>query len=613
MPARDATYPHRIASGGRALAEVTEHLRTLARLPTAQAIARLAYDLKRPIFALPFYRLSLPGFTPLALAVSPSDAWPGDAKQGTEILQGGFNFAGRRIANPAPLWAPLGAERGWLAELHGFAWLRDLRAVGGDGARRRARELVGAWLAAHESWSAVTWDPLTTGCRLSHWLGCYDFFAASAEISFRHRLHRSMTRQAQHLGRVLPAGLAGADLIASLKGLIYAGVCLPDCSAWQERGLAILRRELPRQVLGDGVHAERNPARQMAVLRDLIDLRALLHKGEVLAGRGAPGLAGRGAPGLAGRGAQGEVHAGRRGVPAGLQAAVEAMAPALSMLQHGDGGLAAFNGGTEEEGWQVDMVLQRATGRARAQPQAPEGGFQRLCAGRTLILVDAGAPPPPGLDSAAHAGTLSLEISVGRERMIVNCGARPGDPGWRQAQRTSAAHSTLVVGDTNSGELLETGGFGRRPRVRRCKRSETDGNLWLDMSHNGYQHTFGLRHRRRLFLAADGMDIRGEDRLQPSGKTRGKIRPCDFSVRFHLHPDVTASAAQGGNSALLRLDKGGSWQLRAAGVRISLEPSIYLGRKGEIKRSQQIVLSGRTGQDGANVKWALRRIEPQND
>jgi len=593
MTARGAIYPHRIAGGGRALAEIAAHLRSLARLPAGQAAARLAYDLQRPIFALPFYRLSLPGFTPLALAVSPSDAWPGDAKLGAEILQGSFHFAGRRIATPAPLWAPLGADAAWLAELHGFAWLRDLRAAGGDAARRCAREYVAAWLAAHDSWSATAWEPLTTGRRLSHWLGCYDFFAASAEISFRHRLHRNLTRQAQHLARVLPAGLAGGDLIAAAKGLIYAGVCLPDGTAWRDRGLAILRREISRQILGDGVHIERDPARHMAVLRDLIDLRAVLHKGAAPAGRGA------------GDGRAGE----RRGEPAAVQAAIEAMAPVLSMFQHGDGGLAAFNGGTEEEGWQVDMVLQRATGRARAQPQAPESGFHRLCAGRTLILVDAGAPPPPGLDSRAHAGPLSLEISVGRERLIVNCGARPGDPGWRLAQRTTAAHSTLTVEDTNSGELLEAGGFGRRPSVRRAKRSETDGNLWLDMSHDGYRRLFGLRHRRRLFLAAGGADVRGEDRLQP----RGTSRACDFAVRFHLHPDVRASVAQGGDSALLRLAKGGGWRLRAAGARVSLEPSVYLGRKGEIRRSQQIVLRGRAGAAGANVKWALRRIEPQSD
>jgi uncharacterized heparinase superfamily protein len=284
------------------------------------------------------------------------------------------------------------------------------------------------------------------------------------------------------------------------------------------------------------------------------------------------------------------------------------MAPALSMFQHGDGGLAAFNGGTEEEGWQVDMTLQRATGRPRAQSQAPDSGFHRLCAGRTLVLVDAGRPPPPGLDRTAHAGTLSLEISIGRERLIVNCGAQPGDPRWRQAERATAAHSTLVLSDTNSSQVI-TGGLGRRARIRRCRRTETDGNQWLDMSHDGYQAGFGLRHRRRVFLAAGGMDVRGEDRLEPHGTSR----PGDFAVRFHLHPDVRASVGQGGDSALLRLSKGGGWQLRAAGATVSLEPSVYLGRKGEIRRSQQIVLSGRAGGNGARVKWALRRIEPRHD
>ena len=592
MSARGVPYPHRLASGGNGLAELVDHVRDLARLPPGQALARLAYELQRPIFALPLYRLSLPGITPLALAGSPSDAWPGDAKLGAEILHGAFTFAGHRIAAPAPLWAPLGAEPAWLAELHAFAWLRDLRAVGGDAARRCARELVAAWLAAHEPWSAAAWEPLTIGRRLTHWLGCYDFYAASAEISFRHRLHGSMVRQAQHLGRVLPAGLAGSDLIAAVKGLLYAGVCLPDGSAWRQRGLAILRRELPRQILGDGVHVERNPAVHMAVLRDLVDVRALLLKGEAVAGRAAGG----------------EVHAGRRGVPAAVQAAIEAMAPALSMFRHGDGGLAAFNGGTEAEDWLVDMVLQRATGRPRAQSQAPASGFHRLCAGRTVLLVDAGSPPPAGLDRTAHAGTLSLEISIGRERLIVNCGARPGDPLWRQAERATAAHSTLVVGDTNNSEVL-AGGLGRRALVRRCRRTETDGKQWLDLSHDGYQRRFGLRHCRRLFLAADGADVRGEDRLEP----RGPARPCDFAVRFHLHPDVRASVAQGGDLALLRLAKGGGWQLRAAGAQMSLEPSVYLGRKGEIRRSQQIVLSGRASRDGARVKWVLRRIEPRQD
>ena len=591
MAARDPAERPKARGGPRIIAH---RLRDFAHLPGNLALARLGYDLKRPVFALPIYRYSLTGVTPTALAATPPDPWPGDAGLGAEIVQGVFSFAGRRVSDPNPLWAPAGVEPGWLAELHGFGWLRDLRAAGGDGARRAARDLVGAWLDRHGKWSAPAWDPLIAGRRLANWLACYEFFAASAAIDYRHRLFASMARQAQHLHRVLPAGLAGADLIAAVKGLIAAGVCLPGGAAWRRRGLAILERELPRQILADGGHAERSPARHLAVLRDLIDLRAALHKAEAHTG-GAPAET---------RG--GQTHAGQAGAPAALQDAIERMAPALSMFRHGDGGLALFNGSDEDESWRVDMVLQRAGGRRRPPAEAPESGFQRLRAGRAVVLVDAGAPPPPGLDARAHAGTSAIEVSIGRERLIVGCGARPGDPAWLQAQRATAAHSTLVLGDTNSSELLAEAGLGRRARITRTRREETEGNIWLEVVHDGYRHGFGMIHRRRLYLAADGADLRGEDRLDPY---RRSARGAPFAVRFHLHPEVRASLAQGGDAALLRLPKGGGWELRVGGARLSLEPSIYLGRGGEIRRAQQVVLSGHCDAQGMKVKWALRRIE----
>jgi len=573
---------------------IARNLRGLSHLPGGLALARLGYDLKRPVFALPIYRYSLTGAAPTTIAATPPDPWPGDAERGAEIIQGVFDLAGQRLTNPAPFWAPAGAGAAWLAELHGFSWLRDLRAAGGDGARRVAREAVGDWLENHGRWSTLAWDPLIGGQRLGNWLGCYEFFAASAAVDYRHRLFRSMARQAQHLHRVLPAGLAGRELIAALKGLIAAGACLHGGAAWKRRGLTILERELSRQILADGGHAERSPARHLAVLRDLIDMRATLHKAE--RHRSAPE---DGAPG-------GDSHGGQSGVPAALHEAIERMAPALRMFQHGDGGLALFNGSNEDDGWRVDMVLQRAGGRRRALDDAPESGFQRLRAGRAIVLVDAGTPPPPGLDSVSQAGTAAIELSIGRERLIVSCGARAEDPIWRQAQRATASHSTLVLGDTNSSEVLTVPGLGRRAEVTRCRREDFEGATWLEVVHDGYRHGFGQIHRRRLYLTADGGDLRGEDRLDPC---RRSARAAPFAIRFHLHPDVQASLSQDGTAAILRLPKGDGWRLRAGGALLGLEPSIYLGRHGEIRRGQQVVLSGHCARQGIKVKWAIKRID----
>jgi uncharacterized heparinase superfamily protein len=135
-----------------------------------------------------------------------------------------------------------------------------------------------------------------------------------------------------------------------------------------------------------------------------------------------------------------------------------------------------------------------------------------------------------------------------------------------------------------------------------CDRAEEDGHQWIAATHDGYQPRFGLTYSRELYLAPDGDDLRGEDKLT------GRAGEA-FAVRFHLHPAVEASLSADGGAAVLRLPSGAAWRLRAAGAEISLGESVYLGA-GEAKKTQQVVLGGTTGPDGAVVRWAIRR-EPK--
>ena len=152
----------------------------------------------------------------------------------------------------------------------------------------------------------------------------------------------------------------------------------------------------------------------------------------------------------------------------------------LRFFRHGDRRLALFNNSVEEDAVIVDLVLTRSESRGHAPPQAPHSGFQRLAAGQTLVVVDTGKPPPRGFDGAAHAGMLSFELSHGRDRIVVNCGGYRGSkPAWRRLSRASAAHSVLVVDDTNAVEILADGSLGRGPgsgdlRARRGGRPPMD-------------------------------------------------------------------------------------------------------------------------------------------
>ena len=96
---------------------------------------RLGYALRRPWYGSALYRYTLAGRHPDRLEGAPTDMWPGDAGRGTAILQGEFTFAGRTRRLSDPPWQPDGVSQRWRAEAHGFGWIGDLRAVGGDGAR----------------------------------------------------------------------------------------------------------------------------------------------------------------------------------------------------------------------------------------------------------------------------------------------------------------------------------------------------------------------------------------------------------------------------------------------------------------------------------------------
>lgn len=504
-----------------------------------------------------------------SLAVVPTDNWPGDASIGTELVQSILRFGGQVIQLREPNWAPVGANPGFLDTLHGFEWLRDLRTLGGDTARRQARLLVRSWIEHNASYNGEAWAPAVLARRVTSWLGLYDFFCATADDEFRLLVLESLRRQSRYLARHYASTPAGHSRFAALKALFYSGVCLPKGEARIAQALRLLGPELSGQILGDGGQVERNPQVLLGVLRDLIDIRTIL-------------------------------RSGAQEVPEKLQHAIDRMTPALRFFRHADGALAQFNGGREANPALVDAVLSHADARGRPLKSMTHVGFERIVAGRSCVIMDCGAPPRDDYSASCFAGLLSFEMSVGRDRMIVNCGAHPsGLDGWRKALGATAAHSTLTLNDTNAIELLDKA-IGRRPQTVTCERQEENGAIWVEASHDGYEHLFKALHFRRLYVGDGGDDVRGEDTLEgPAGFA--------FAIRFHLHPNVQASLIQQGQAVLLALPSGGGWRLRTSGGTLALEESLYCGRGDEPRRSLQIVIHGSTTAEQTTIKWALQR------
>jgi uncharacterized heparinase superfamily protein len=518
------------------------------------------------------YHLSLAGRSPRELALK-LDPWPGDAVQGEALLAGEFRFQSEAVRAPSPPWRA-GTSEEWRADLQRFQWLSDLAALGSEAAWEAARRWTAEWLQQFDIYDRLAWRADVIGDRLFAWLEYFDRLAADETL--RAAMLKSLARQSRHLARVAHREAPGLPRLAALRGLI-AALSAQVLDRALARTLAHFAREIETQILADGGHVTRNPEAQLASLRYLVDARAALAA------------------------SHNEIHGA-------IQQAIDRAAPMLRFFRHGDGRFALFNGANEADGAIIDRVLNRADAKGRAPATAPHCGYERLRAGHSLVLFDCGKPPPAGLDLDYHAGALAFEMSYGRERLIVNCGAYHGpSTEWRGALRATAAHSTLIAADTSSVEFRADGGVAAGPQEVTAMRAEDAGAQWVAASHDGFKKTLGLTHARQLFLAADGEDLRGEDRL--TGRS-GQ----GFAIRFHLHPSVQASLTQDGNAVLLRLPGGAGWRLRMQGAVLSIGESIYVGAGGT-KKTRQIVLDGHVGSNGAIVKWALRREarKPQED
>ncbi len=131
------------------------------------------------------------------------------------------------------------------------------------------------------------------------------------------------------------------------------------------------------------------------------------------------------------------------------------------------------------------------------------------------------------------------------------------------------------------------------------QRQEANGAHRLEATHDGYRRVNGALHRRCLYMAESGEDVRGEDAVEAP-------EPLPYVVRFHLHPAVTPTLQRDGETVVLRLGSGANWRFRAVGAAVSLEESLYLGG-AEPRASQQIVLTG--SPDGPQlVKWAINKF-----
>lgn len=366
---------------------------------------------RRRLRAGPIYRWRYSGRTPERVLIAPPDLRLADPQIALEIYYGRYPLSGHLVEtggkSPFQINVP---NHGWQKTLHGFRWLRHMRAAGTELAAANARALVSDWIAMHGNHiSGVAWEPGTTAKRIIAWLQHSSIVLQGAEFPFYRAFLKSLAMQIRYLRSMAREMPDGKDRLRARIALAFAALSLPAPASALRGATRNLAGELNRQILADGGHISRNPMAVLEILADLLPLR--------------------------------QTYANQaEAPPQALIGAIDRMLPALRFFRHQDGSLARFNGMGATIHDRIATILRHDDTAGAPLLHAPHSGYERLAMGGTTVIADTGLPPPVDVSNAAHAGCLAFELSSGRQHYIVNAGIDTyGAAEFRPLARATAA------------------------------------------------------------------------------------------------------------------------------------------------------------------------------
>jgi len=201
---------------------------------------------------------------------------------------------------------------------------------------------------------------------------------------------------------------------------------------------------------------------------------------------------------------------------------------------------------------------------------------------------------PDYLPGHAHADTLSFELSLFAQRIVVNGGTSLyGVSPERLRERETVAHSTVEIDGISSSEVW--GGFrvARRAYPFGLQIRSTEDEICVGCSHNGYARLKGKPiHRREWSMTVDDLTI--SDWV--TGGNHNSI------ARFILHPLVHIERLNinnwciytpFGQKALFKVLSGNGF----------VESASYAPEFGKVVQTKCLAIELRLGRSQVKLQW----------
>ncbi len=496
------------------------------------------------------------------------ETYPGSIEIGNHIFQGKLTLSGHTIDLRDKLPWEIRATREWNKEFHSFFWLHHLRASNTIAASRFSQTIIKKWIMEFNNWNELTWHISLIAMRVESWVLNYNFIIKDADQKFIDIFFDSIQKQSKHLLRWNTLNNNNIDYLQTRLSLYLWGV-LKNKKKFSQKAVKLINIQIEKNFKDKNLFDCSNATEALTLLRILSLLKIINQQTFNLTINHLDDL-------------------------------VDYFLRVIITLMHNDEKLSIFNGSFENnDDFKIILKnLNKVKNDIETLVSLSSLGFEKISFKRLSIIIKSGKFN----SSRNYLGPLSFEASIGKERLVVNCGTFSGeDKTWEKLSKNNHAYSTLTINDSNPDFVTEKKFF--EPPLR----GDEDTNSWLEVRHHGYRKKFGIIHVRRIHIYHDGMEIVGNDSIIAIDNFI-KNDKYHAVLRFHLHPLVSASRTGNIDEVLLRLNKGPGWLFKVNLQKAKVDESIYMGIKGEMKRSQQIVVEFDIDSPKQEILWKFIRL-----
>ena len=440
----------------------------------------------------------------------------------------------------------------WLYNLH---YLDELSSNHASQQTLLLNEFIEKWIHENPPCMGNGWEPYPLSLRLVNlvkWFSRQHIPTPSVVLT-------SMGLQAQALAKQVEYHIRGNHLFVNGKALIFVGAFLDGSQAnrWLKKGLAILDVEIKEQFLKDGAHFELSPMYHASVLWDLCDLVNLADR------TGISELVAR---------------------KTNWRECIEKGLHWLQLMCHPDGEISFFNDSAcgiapslaelqqyvtqfKYEPPYVECVDNGSTTHSIKQDFSltwlKESGYCVVHIDEhSKAILDVGKIGPDYQPGHAHADTLSFELSLYGQRVLVNSGtSQYGETVTRQLQRGTKAHNTVIIDNEDSSEVWAGFRVARRAYPKNVLIEDSKKQKIISCTHTGYLRLLGRNlHRREWVFSQHGLTV--------LDSITGHYNTAE--ARFYFHPDVYIERQQNDTFKCKLLNE------KEMLIRIKLADSVYI-------------------------------------